>query len=115
MFLLASPTARFAPPTIAYAEGVTAEALPTQSTQPDESPREVGSPKSPWDKSEPEEDPPETPPDEPAPEAPLPEPWTGRLRTGEDGQGFIDESGALVLPVFAHFGEAFSAYVRRPQ
>jgi hypothetical protein len=41
-------------------------------------------------------------------------PWQGRLAIAPDRSGFVDGSGAYVLPVCAHFGEAFSAYVRRP-
>jgi hypothetical protein len=41
-------------------------------------------------------------------------PWQGRLTIAADRSGFEDASGAAVLPLCAHFGEAFSAYVRRP-
>jgi hypothetical protein len=41
-------------------------------------------------------------------------PWHGRLRIARDQRGFVDERGEWVLPIFAHFGEAFSAFVRRP-
>jgi hypothetical protein len=40
-----------------------------------------------------------------------PSPLVGRLRL--DGRVFLDDTGP-VLPLFCHFGEAFSAYVRRP-
>lgn len=38
--------------------------------------------------------------------------WSGRLRIGD--RVFIDSAGRPVLPVCAHFGEAFSAWIRRP-
>jgi len=41
-------------------------------------------------------------------------PWTGQLRKARDDLGFEDATGRRILPVCAHFGEAFSAYVRRP-
>jgi hypothetical protein len=41
-----------------------------------------------------------------------PAPWGGRLQIGD--RTFIDSAGRPVLPVCAHFGEAFSAWVRRP-
>jgi hypothetical protein len=41
-------------------------------------------------------------------------PWQGRLAIAADRSGFVDQAGAYVLPLCAHFGEAFSAYVRRP-
>jgi hypothetical protein len=41
-------------------------------------------------------------------------PWKGRLKLAPNNRGFIDEDGQWVLPLCAHFGEAFSAYVRRP-
>lgn len=41
-------------------------------------------------------------------------PWQGRLRIAPNQRGFIDESGRSLLPLFAHFGEAFSAFTRRP-
>lgn len=37
--------------------------------------------------------------------------WTGRLSIASNQRGFLDELGAWQLPVLAHFGEAFSAYV----
>ncbi|MBA3271670.1 MAG: hypothetical protein H0T71_14295 [Acidobacteria bacterium] len=40
--------------------------------------------------------------------------WTGRLSVSKDQRCFQDETGDCQLPVLAHFGEAFSAYVRRP-
>ena len=52
----------------------------------------------------------ESPPEELPPSAP----WVGQLHVDEDRRSFRDEEGAHVLPVFAHFGEAFSAYVRDP-
>lgn len=42
---------------------------------------------------------------------PPPPPIAGQLRS--DGRGFLDDSGP-VLPLGCHFGEAFSAFVRRP-
>ena len=39
-------------------------------------------------------------------------PWTGRLQI-RDG-AFVDAAGVPVLPLCAHFGEAFSAWIRRP-
>lgn len=41
-------------------------------------------------------------------------PWHGQLAADEN-RGFTDSSGARQLPVFCHFGEAFSAYTRRPR
>ena len=38
--------------------------------------------------------------------------WNGRLRI--DNRAFVDDDGGLVLPLCAHFGEAFSAWTRRP-
>lgn len=38
--------------------------------------------------------------------------WNGRLRI--ENRAFVDDSGAPVLPLCAHFGEAFSAWTRRP-
>jgi hypothetical protein len=43
------------------------------------------------------------------------EPWQQRLVIAAGGRGFIDGAGAWQLPLCAHFGEAFSAYVRRPE
>lgn len=40
-------------------------------------------------------------------------PWPGRLQI-RDG-AFVDARGQPVLPLCAHFGEAFSAWVRRPR
>lgn len=42
-------------------------------------------------------------------------PWTGRLAIAPDRKGFVDGAGRAVLPLCAHFGEAFSAFTRRPQ
>jgi hypothetical protein len=39
-------------------------------------------------------------------------PWSGRLQVGD--RAFVDGTGRPVLPLCAHFGEAFSAWVRRP-
>ena len=39
-------------------------------------------------------------------------PWVGRLQI-RDG-AFVDGTGTPVLPLCAHFGEAFSAWIRRP-
>ncbi|HYU80895.1 MAG TPA: hypothetical protein VEK56_18040 [Vicinamibacterales bacterium] len=39
-------------------------------------------------------------------------PWTGRLKVGD--RVFEDDAGEPVLPLCAHFAEAFSAWVRRP-
>ena len=41
-------------------------------------------------------------------------PWQGQLAADEN-RGFTDSSGERQLPVFCHFGEAFSAYTRRPR
>jgi hypothetical protein len=38
--------------------------------------------------------------------------WTGPLRI--EDRAFVDAMGRPVLPVCAHFGEAFSAWIRRP-
>lgn len=38
--------------------------------------------------------------------------WTGRLQIRD--RAFVDETGQPVLPLCAHFGEAFSAWTRRP-
>lgn len=38
--------------------------------------------------------------------------WAGRLQIGD--RAFVDGTGRPVLPLCAHFGEAFSAWVRRP-
>jgi hypothetical protein len=38
--------------------------------------------------------------------------WRGRLRIHD--RLFVDDTGAAVLPLCAHFGEAFSAWIRRP-
>lgn len=38
-------------------------------------------------------------------------PWRGRLTIETDQLGFIDAAGTWQLPLCAHFGEAFSAYV----
>jgi len=38
-------------------------------------------------------------------------PWAGRLSVKADQLGFVDGAGAWQLPLCAHFGEAFSAYV----
>jgi hypothetical protein len=40
-------------------------------------------------------------------------PWGGRLQIAPAEGGFIDATGRVVLPLCAHFGEAFSAFVRR--
>lgn len=45
------------------------------------------------------------------PVPPVTPPWTGQLRKARDDLGFQDASGAWVLPVCAHYGEAFSAFV----
>lgn len=52
-------------------------------------------------------------PDRTPPPAPAPglRRLVGQLRV--QGQTFVDDAG-LVLPMFCHFGEAFSAFVRRP-
>lgn len=42
-------------------------------------------------------------------------PWQGRLSIAPERRGFVDAGGAAVLPLCAHFGEAFSAFTRRPQ
>ena len=39
-------------------------------------------------------------------------PWSGRLQISD--RAFVDGAGQPVLPLCAHFGEAFSAWVRRP-
>ena len=39
-------------------------------------------------------------------------PWSGRLQIGD--RAFVDAEGHPILPLCAHFGEAFSAWVRRP-
>ena len=39
-------------------------------------------------------------------------PWSGRLQIRD--RAFVDGAGNLVLPLCAHFGEAFSAWIRRP-
>jgi hypothetical protein len=39
-------------------------------------------------------------------------PWSGRLQIAQGA--FVDDAGTPVLPLCAHFGEAFSAWVRRP-
>jgi len=39
-------------------------------------------------------------------------PWIGRLDIGD--RVFVDGAGQPVLPLCAHFGEAFSAWIRRP-
>ena len=39
-------------------------------------------------------------------------PWAGRLQIGD--RAFVDAAGQPVLPLCAHFGEAFSAWIRRP-
>lgn len=38
-------------------------------------------------------------------------PWTGQLRKARDDLGFQDADGAWQLPLCAHYGEAFSAFV----
>ncbi len=38
--------------------------------------------------------------------------WSGRLRIGD--RAFVDDTGRPILPLCAHFGEAFSAWIRRP-
>ena len=38
--------------------------------------------------------------------------WAGRLQIRD--RAFVDETGRPVLPLCAHFGEAFSAWTRRP-
>lgn len=48
------------------------------------------------------------------PAPPITMPWHGQLRVAPNERGFIDADGHWQLPVLAHFGEAFSAYVRRP-
>jgi hypothetical protein len=40
-------------------------------------------------------------------------PWSGRLQIPPEERGFTDGTGRFVLPLCAHFGEAFSAFVRR--
>lgn len=51
----------------------------------------------------------------PAPPTPLvTPPWTGQLRKSLDDLSFEDATGKRILPICAHFGEAFSAFVRRP-
>ena len=52
-----------------------------------------------------------------AQESPPPDfqpPWEGQLRVSARGRGFVDEAGVWQMPVLCHFGEAFSAYTRRP-
>lgn len=49
------------------------------------------------------------------PEETFSAPWTGQLFASGDGRALVDERGVPVLPVIAHFGEAFAAYVRRPR
>lgn len=44
-------------------------------------------------------------------DAPITPPWTGQLRLARDGLGFQDADGRWVLPLCAHYGEAFSAFV----
>ncbi|CAB4177292.1 hypothetical protein UFOVP998_5 [uncultured Caudovirales phage] len=59
---------------------------------------------------------PATPPSPPPPKPPLPGPIGHRRVVGQlrrQGQVFSDDAG-LILPMFWHFGEAFSAFVRRP-
>lgn len=41
-------------------------------------------------------------------------PWSGQLTLAPNAAGFVDRQQNWVLPLCAHFGEAFSAYVRRP-
>jgi len=41
-------------------------------------------------------------------------PWVGRLQKASNDRGYIDSSNAFVLPLCRHFGEAFSAFTRRP-
>jgi len=41
-------------------------------------------------------------------------PWKGRLQVSQNQRGFVDEDHRWQLPLLAHFGEAFSAYIRRP-
>lgn len=41
-------------------------------------------------------------------------PWPGRLSLATGDRCFVDGGGGCQLPVFAHFGEAFSAFVRDP-
>lgn len=38
-------------------------------------------------------------------------PWAGQLRLAPGARTFVDATGQPVLPVLAHFGEAFSAFV----
>lgn len=44
----------------------------------------------------------------------LSRPWVGRLQKAANDRGYVDGSGAFVLPLCRHFGEAFSAFTRRP-
>jgi hypothetical protein len=46
-----------------------------------------------------------------APSASSAVPWQGRLSIATSDRGFIDAAGAWQLPLCAHFGEGFSAYV----
>lgn len=39
-------------------------------------------------------------------------PWPGRLALGAGGKGFVDGDGQYQLPLFKHFGEAFSKDIR---
>lgn len=45
------------------------------------------------------------------PAPPITAPWTGQLRKARDDLGFQDAEGRWVLPLCAHYGEAFSAFV----
>lgn len=59
---------------------------------------------------------PAVPPPAPVPSEPLPGPIGHRRIVGQlrrQGQAFVDAAG-YILPLFWHFGEAFSAFVRRP-
>jgi hypothetical protein len=47
----------------------------------------------------------------PPPQLVEPLPWRGQLRKARDDLGFQDAAGAWQLPLCAHFGEAFSAFV----
>ncbi len=47
-----------------------------------------------------------------APAPPAASGWTGRLQIGD--RAFVDGAGRPVLPLCAHFAEAFSAWARRP-
>lgn len=53
----------------------------------------------------------------PAPVPIPPAPGAGRRLVGQlrvQGQAFVDDAGPI-LPLFCHFGEAFSAFTRRPE